>query len=55
MRVTFEWVIVCNDFTDVTLVSKDTYWRLYWCNPDDSDDHDDHDDPDDPCDPGDED
>ena len=21
------------DFTDVTLVSDDTYWRLYWCYP----------------------
>ena len=26
------------DFTDVTLVSDDTYKRLYWYNPDDSDD-----------------
>ena len=22
------------DFTDVTLVSDDTYRRLYWCDPD---------------------
>ena len=25
------------DFTDVTLVSDDTYRRLYWCDPDDPD------------------
>jgi len=25
------------DFTDVTLVSEDTYRRLYWCDPDDPD------------------
>ena len=25
------------DFTDVTLVSDDTYRRLYWCDPDHSD------------------
>ena len=25
------------DLTDVTLVSDDTYRRLYWCNPDDPD------------------
>ena len=28
------------DFTDVTLVSDDTYRRLYWCDPDYSDDPD---------------
>ena len=37
MRVT-EWVSesldVSIDFTDVTLVSDDTYIRLYWCDPD---------------------
>ena len=32
------------DFTDVTLVSEDTYRRLYWCDPDDHDGYDDHDD-----------
>ena len=37
MRVT-EWVIVSIDFTDVTLVSDDTYRRLYWCDPDHTDD-----------------
>ena len=40
MRVTeslSQWVIVSIDFTDVTLVSEDTYKRLYWCDPDDSD------------------
>ena len=30
------------DFTDVTLVSEDTYQRLHWWDPDDSDEHDDH-------------
>ena len=25
------------DFTDVTLVSDDTYRRYYWCDPDDPD------------------
>ena len=43
MRVT-EWLsyllIVSIDFTDVTLVSDDTYRRLYWCDPDYSDDPD---------------
>ena len=42
MRVTY-WVtnLLTNllsvgiDFTDVTLVSDDTYRRLYWCDPDD--------------------
>ena len=29
-----EWVSVSIDFTDVTLVSDDTYRRLYWCDPD---------------------
>ena len=29
-----EWVIVRIDLTDVTLVSDDTYRRLYWCDPD---------------------
>ena len=37
MRVTY-WVTeslsVSIDFTDVTLVSEDTYRRLYWCDPD---------------------
>ena len=28
------------DFTDVTLVSDDTYRILYWCDPDDPDDPD---------------
>ena len=32
-----EWVIVSIDFTDVTLVSDDTYRRLHWCDPDDPD------------------
>ena len=43
MRVTYwvtNWVGVSIDFTDVTLVSEDTYWRLYWCDPDHSDDPD---------------
>ena len=31
------WVSVLIDFTDVTLVSDDTYRRLYWCDPDDPD------------------
>ena len=39
-----DWVSVSIDFTDVTLVSEDTYWRLYLCDPDDPDYHDDHDD-----------
>ena len=30
-------VIVRTDLTDVTLVSDDTYRRLYWCDPDDPD------------------
>ena len=30
-----EWVIICTDLTDVTLVSDDSYRRLYWCDPDD--------------------
>ena len=34
------WVSVSIDFTDVTLVSDDTYRRLYWCDPDDPDDPD---------------
>ena len=29
-----DWVIVRIDWTDVTLVSDDTYRRLYWCDPD---------------------
>ena len=40
MRVTeslTDWVSVSIDFTDVTLVSDDTYRRLYWCDPDDPD------------------
>ena len=32
-----ESLIVSIDFTDVTLVSDDTYRRLYWCDPDDPD------------------
>ena len=36
----WDWVGVLIDFTDVTLVSDDTYRRLYWCDPDDSDDPD---------------
>ena len=35
-----EWLIVRIDLTDVTLVSDDTYRRLYWCDPDDPDDTD---------------
>ena len=35
-----EWVGVCIDLTDVTLVSDDTFRRLYWCDPDDPDDPD---------------
>ena len=35
-----EWVSVSIDFTDVTLVSDDTYRRLYWCDPDYSHDPD---------------
>ena len=35
-----DWVSVSIDFTDVTLVSDDTYRRLYWCDPDDPDDPD---------------
>ena len=34
------WVSVSIDFTDVTLVSDDTYRRLYWCDPDYPDDPD---------------
>ena len=29
-----DWLSVSIDFTDVTLVSDDTYGRLYWCDPD---------------------
>ena len=32
-----DWLSVSIDFTDVTLVSDDTYRRLYWCDPDDPD------------------
>ena len=28
-----DWVDVSIDLTDVTLVSDDTYRRLYWCDP----------------------
>ena len=28
------WLDVSIDLTDVTLVSEDTYRRLYWCDPD---------------------
>ena len=31
------WVSVSIDFIDVTLVSDDTYRRLYWYDPDDPD------------------
>ena len=34
------WVSVSIDFTDVTLVSDDTYKRLNWSDPDDPDDPD---------------
>ena len=40
MRVTYsltESLSVSIDFTDVTLVSDDTYRRLHWCDPDDPD------------------
>ena len=43
MRVTESLTIrirIRIDFTDVTLVSEDTYRRLYWCDPDHSDDPD---------------
>ena len=47
MRVTHsltDWLSyklsVSIDLTDVTLVSDDTYRRLYWRNPDDTDDPD---------------
>ena len=43
MRVTdllTNWLDVSIDFTDVTLVSDDTYRRLYWCDPDYPDDPD---------------
>ena len=33
-----EWVGVLIDFTGVTLVSDDTYRRLFWCDPDHPDD-----------------
>ena len=26
------WVTLRNELTDVTLVSEDTFWRLYWCD-----------------------
>ena len=35
-----ELLDVSIDLTDVTLVSDDTYRRLYWCDPDYSDDPD---------------
>ena len=35
-----QWVSVSIDFTDVTLVSDETYRRLYWCDPDDPGDPD---------------
>ena len=31
-----DWVIAMTDFADVTLVSEDTYWSLYWCDPGDT-------------------
>ena len=40
MRVTHwltYWVDISIDFTYVTLVSEDTFQRLYWCDPDDPD------------------
>ena len=39
-----ELLSVSIDFTDVTLVSEDTYRRLHWYDPDDRNEHDDHDD-----------
>ena len=42
-----ESLSVLIDFTDVTLVSDDTYIRLYWYDHDDPDDHDDYNYPDD--------
>ena len=42
MRVT-DSLSVSIDFTDVTLVSDDTYRRLFWCDPDYPDDPDDPD------------
>ena len=35
-----DWVIVRTDLTDVTLVSDDTYRRIYWCESDHPDDPD---------------
>ena len=35
-----DWVIVSIDVTDVTLVSDDTYRRIYWYESDHSDDPD---------------
>ena len=32
-----DWLSVSIDFTDVTLVSDDTFRRLYWCYPDPDD------------------
>ena len=26
------WLTLRTELTDVTLVSEDTYWGLYWCN-----------------------
>ena len=43
MRVTHSLTYllsVSTDFTDVTLVSDDTYRRLFWCDPYDPDDPD---------------
>ena len=40
MRVTYLLTNLLSgsiNFTDVTLVSDDTYRRLYWCDPDDPD------------------
>ena len=34
------WLIVSIDLTDVTLVSDDTYRRIYWCESDHPDDPD---------------
>ena len=34
VMLVWEWLIVRIDLIDVTLVSDDTYRRLYWCDPD---------------------
>ena len=35
VKLVWDWVSVSIDLTDVTLVSDDTFRRLYWCDPDD--------------------